>query len=57
MKEEPPGKNTDLAKQWGFAGTQGNKRVYDLWKKGQATQEEYKDIDRSCTKKESQKLD
>lgn len=26
-----------------FTGTQG-KNVYDLWKEGQATQEEYKDV-------------
>ncbi|KFO59554.1 hypothetical protein N302_13641, partial [Corvus brachyrhynchos] len=26
----------------------GKKLIYDLWKKGQATQEEYKDVVRSC---------
>lgn len=27
------------------------KRVYDLWKKGQANQEDYKDVMRLCTEK------
>jgi len=27
------------------------KRVYDLWKKGQTTQEDYKDVKRLCRKK------
>lgn len=31
--------------------SQGNKRVYHLWKKGQAAREVLKDIVRSCRKK------
>ena len=35
-----------------MAGTQGKKRrVGHLWKKGQATQEDYKDVARLCRKK------
>ncbi|KAK4824255.1 hypothetical protein QYF61_012521 [Mycteria americana] len=26
----------------------GKRRIYDLWKKGQATQEDYKDVKRFC---------
>lgn len=39
----PAGQETSLAEQGALAGTQG-KRAYDLWKKGQVTQKEYKGI-------------
>ena len=40
---------TGLAEQGAFARSQEkNRRVYHLWKKGQATQEEYRDLVRSC---------
>ncbi|KAK4812034.1 hypothetical protein QYF61_026172 [Mycteria americana] len=42
-KDKPAGKKTGLAEQRALAGTQEKRRVYDLWKKGQATQEDYKD--------------
>ncbi|KAK4818656.1 hypothetical protein QYF61_017264 [Mycteria americana] len=44
LKDELVGKKTSLAEQRALAGTQEKKRVYDLWKKGQATQEDYKDV-------------
>ncbi|KAK4830258.1 hypothetical protein QYF61_009351 [Mycteria americana] len=50
-KDELPGKKPSLAEQRALAGTQGKKRVYDLWKKGQATQEDYKDVVRLCREK------
>lgn len=40
----PAGKETSLAEQGELAGTQGGKGVYDLWKKGQVTQKEFKGI-------------
>ncbi|KAK4832250.1 hypothetical protein QYF61_021602 [Mycteria americana] len=45
-KDEQVGKKTGLAEQSTLAGSRGKKkkRVYDLWKKGQATQEDYKDV-------------
>ncbi|KAK4828709.1 LOW QUALITY PROTEIN: hypothetical protein QYF61_000547 [Mycteria americana] len=52
LKDKPAGKKTGLAEQRALAGTQGEKRrVYDLWKKGQATQEDYKDVVRLCREK------
>lgn len=42
LKDEPVGKMTSLVEQRALAGTQ-ERRVYDLWKKGQETQEDYKD--------------
>ena len=48
LKDKLVGKKTSLAEQRALAGTQGKKRVYDLWKKGQATQEDYKDVVRLC---------
>lgn len=48
-KDEPAGEKTSLVEQGTFAGTKaGKKRVCNIWKKGQMTQEEYKDIVRSC---------
>jgi len=44
LKDELVGKKTGLAEQRALAGTQAKKRFYDLWKKGQATQEDYKDV-------------
>ena len=50
-KDEPVGK-TGLAEQRALAGTQEKEKgVYDLWKKGQATQEDYKDVVRLCREK------
>jgi len=46
---EPARKTTDLAEQGALAGTRvKNRRVYHLWKKGQATQKEYKGLVRLC---------
>lgn len=44
MKNVPAGKETSLAEQGALAGTQGEKEVYDLWKKGQVTQKKFKGI-------------
>ncbi|KAK4826807.1 hypothetical protein QYF61_011615 [Mycteria americana] len=49
--DEPAGKKTGLAEQKALAGPQEKGRVYDLWKKGQATQEDYKDVVRLCREK------
>jgi len=46
-KDETVGK-TSLAEQRALAGTQEKRRVYVLWKNGQDTQEDYKDIVRLC---------
>jgi len=52
QKDEPAGEKTSLAEQRALAGTQGKKKkVYDLCKKRQATQEDYKDIMRLCGEK------
>jgi len=45
---EPAGEMTSLAEQGALAGTQEERRVYHLWKKGQVTQEEYRGLIRSC---------
>ncbi|KAK4805322.1 hypothetical protein QYF61_018185 [Mycteria americana] len=50
-KDEPAGKKSGLAEQRALAGTQEKKRVYDLWKKGRASQEDYKDVVRLCRDK------
>lgn len=51
-KDEPAGKKSSLAERRALAGTQGKKRrVYDLWKKGQAAQEAYKDVVSLCKEK------
>ncbi|KAK4827203.1 hypothetical protein QYF61_015231 [Mycteria americana] len=50
-KYELVGKKTSLAEQRGLAGNQEKRRVYDLWKKGQATQEDYKDVMGLCREK------
>ena len=34
-----------------FPGTQGEKKVHQLWREGQTTQEVFKDVVRSCRKK------
>jgi len=49
-KGKPAGK-TSLVEQRALAGTQEKRRVYVLWKNGQATQEDYKDIVRLCREK------
>jgi len=50
-KDEPPGKTISLAEQRTLSRTQEKRRVYVLWKKGQATQEDYKNIMRLCREK------
>lgn len=44
LKNVPAGKETSLSEQGALSGTQGEKGVYDLWKKGQVTQKECKGI-------------
>ena len=54
LKDKLVGKTTGVAEQGALTGTQGKKkktRFYDLWKKGQATQEDYKDVVRLCREK------
>jgi len=34
-----------------FGWNSGKKRVYDLWKKGQVTKEDYKDVIKLCREK------
>jgi len=50
-KDEPVGKETGLAEQRSVAGTQVKKSVYELWKKKQAIQGNYKDVIRLCREK------
>jgi len=51
-KEESVGQEASLAEQRALAGTQEkNRRFYDHWKKGQATQEHYKEVMRLCREK------
>lgn len=38
LSELPWSRVTSVAEQGALAGAQENRRVYDLWKKGQATQ-------------------
>jgi len=47
-KDELAGKKTILAEQRSLSGTQENRH---LWKKGQATQADYKDVVRLCREK------
>lgn len=51
LKDEPVRKKLSLVEQGVFAANQGKNRIYDLWEKGQAIQEEYKDVIRICTEK------
>jgi len=51
LKDEPVEEKVILAEQRALAGTRKKRRVYDLWKKGQATQEDYKDIVMLCRDK------
>lgn len=44
------GKEVSLAQQRAFVGTCGE-RFYNLWKKGKATQQDYKDAVRLCWEK------
>lgn len=44
LKNVPAGKETSLCEQGALSGTQGRKGVYDLWKKVQVTQKEFKGI-------------
>lgn len=50
LKDEPVRRKISLAEQGAFATAQG-KRIYDLWEKVQATQQEYKDVINICTEK------
>jgi len=47
LQDELAGKMTGLAEWGALAGTQKTRRVYHVWKKGQATQEEYRRLVRS----------
>ena len=47
-QDEPVGKAIGLAEQGALAGTQKKRRAYHLWKKGKATQEEYRGLVTSC---------
>ena len=47
-KDEPAWKKTGLAEQRAVLELSKEKRSFDLWKKGQATQESYKDVVRLC---------
>lgn len=44
LKDESWEKKNGLAEQRALTRTQGKKRVYHIWKKGQAAQEDYRDI-------------
>jgi len=47
-RDERVGKTTGLAEQSVFLGLRKKRRVYHFWKKGWATQEEYRGLVRSC---------
>jgi len=51
LKDKPVGKKTDLAEQGSLAGTQKKMRIYELWKKRQATRENCKGVVRLCREK------
>lgn len=44
LKDEPWGKKNSLAEQRALTRTQGKRRVYHIWKKGQLAQEDYRDV-------------
>ena len=48
LQDEPVGKKTGLANRETLLRLRKKRRVYHLWKKGQATQEEYRGLIRSC---------
>jgi len=50
-KDKPVGKQTGLAEQRALAELRKKRRVYALWKKGQPTHKDYKDIVRLCREK------
>lgn len=50
-KDKLAGKTTSLAEQEALTGTQEKKEVSDLWKKGNATLEDNKDVMRFCREK------
>ncbi|KAK4816829.1 hypothetical protein QYF61_023893 [Mycteria americana] len=50
LKDKLAGKKTGLAEERVLVGIQ-EKRVYDVWKKGQATWEDYKDVVGLCREK------
>lgn len=50
-KDEPMWKKIGLAEQRSSAGRKKKRRNYELWKKGQATQDDYRDVVGSCRKK------
>lgn len=52
LNDELVGEQIGLAEQGAFPGSQGKKRsVYDLWRKGQESQEVFRNVIRSCRKK------
>lgn len=51
MLKDEPVRKISLIEQGALAATQGKTRIYDLWEKGQATQEAYKDVVRICAEK------
>ncbi|KAK4831654.1 hypothetical protein QYF61_018621 [Mycteria americana] len=50
-KDEPVGKKTAWLTRELWLELRKKRRVYDLWKKGQATQEDYKGVARLCREK------
>lgn len=52
LKDELLGRKVGLTEQRVFTGTQAERRrAYDLWKKRQVMQEDYKDVMRLCSEK------
>lgn len=52
LNDELVGEQIGLAEQGAFPGSQRKKRsVYDLWRKGQESQEVFRNVIRSCRKK------
>ena len=47
-------KMTGLTRHGAFSGTHGQNKLHHLWTEGQATQELFKDVVRSCRKKSSE---
>lgn len=52
LKNKLLGRKVGLTEQRVLTGTQGKRRrAYDLWKKRQVMQEDYKDVVRLCSEK------
>ena len=51
LKHKLMGRNASLPEQRALVGTQEKRRVYKIWKKGQATQEDNKDVVKLCREK------